>query len=202
MNPTCRKGTTHVRLSVKHLGPLCAVLLCASAALADAVAVPANLQAKLTGKLALFDRAFAARAGDRAKVMIVTHAGDAGSAHFAEELTGALKQIDTIGGLPHDESTSAYGGAPALAAAVKAQHPAIVYISSGLTSEASAIGEALTGVDVLTIAADPEAVAKGVVAGFDLISNQPKIVLNVKQAERQKVQLTGTVLKLAIITGG
>jgi hypothetical protein len=191
-----------VRIAARWVGPLGALLLSASLALADATAVPPSLQAKLTSKLALFDRAFAERAGVRARVLVVVRPGDAASARFADELSGALKQIDTIGGLPHDESTTLYAGADSLAAAVRAQHPAIVYLSVGLTSEAHAIGQALTGVDVLTISASPEAVAKGVVASFDLISNQPKIVLNPKQAANQKVQLTGTVLRLAIITEG
>jgi|HubBroStandDraft_4_1064222.scaffolds.fasta_scaffold11197_2 hypothetical protein len=188
--------------AAKTIGPLSALLLSAALALADAAAVPASLQAKLTGKLALFDRAFAARAGERARVLVVTRPGDASSTRFADELVGALKQVDAIGGLPHDETTTAYVGAEALAVTVKAQHPAIVYLSSGLANEAQAIGAALTGADVLTISAEPEAVARGVVAGFDLVSNQPKIVLNLKQAAIQNVQLTGTVLKLAIVIGG
>jgi hypothetical protein len=191
--------TRRVRVPARSLGPLAALLLSASMVLADA-SVPAPLQAKLTGKLALFDREFATRAGARARVLVVVRPGDAASTRFAEALTGALKQIDTIGGLPHDETTAPYTGAEALAAAVRTQHPAIVYLSSGLTSEASAVGSALSGLDVLTISAEPEAVAKGVVAGFDLVSNQPKIVLNLKQAAKQKVQLTGTVLRLAILT--
>lgn len=191
-----------LRRSARAALPLCAVLLASSLAFADGVAVPAALQAKLTGKLALFDRAFAARAGARARVLVVVRTGDAASARFADELLGALGQIDTVGGLPHDESVTAYAGAAALAAMIREQHPAIVFLSAGLTSEAHAIGDALVGLDVLTIAADPEAVAQGVVAGFDLVSNQPKIVLNLKQAANQKVQLTGTVLKLALITGG
>jgi hypothetical protein len=200
--PGSRKGTDDVYLSAKNIALFGAALLWASIALADVVAVPASLQAKLAGKLALFDRAFAARAGDRAHVLIVTRAGDPASVRFADELAAALKQIDTVGGLPHEEATTAYAGAESLAAAVKAQRPAIVYLSAGLANEAHAIAAALTGVDVLTITAEPEAVAKGIVASFDLISNQPKIVVNLKQAESQKVQFTGTLLKLALITGG
>lgn len=184
------------------LGSLLVVVFAASVAFADGVAVPPPLQAKLTGKLALFDRDFAARAGDRAHVIIVMRAGDSSSVRFADELVGAFKEIDAIGGLPHDETTTTYESAASLANVVRTQHPAIVYVSSGLTGEAPAIAEALGGLDVLTIAAEPEAVAKGVVAGFDLISNQPKIVLNLQQAERQKVQFAGALLKLAILTGG
>jgi len=191
-----------VSLSVKNIAPVCAIVFIASLAFADAVAVPPSLQAKLASKLALFDRAFAARAGDRAHLLIVVRPGDPASTRFADEFMGAIKQVDTIGGLPHEEATTPYLGAGSLAAAVQAQHPAIVYLSAGLSSEAPAIGAALTGIDVLTITAEPEAVARGIVAGFDLISNQPKIVINLKQAESQKVQFTGALLKLAILTGG
>lgn len=197
-----RPGWSVLRRPARGALPLCVLLLASSLAFADSVAVPAALQAKLTGKLALFDRAFAARAGARAHVLVVVRTGDAASVRFADELLGALGQIDTIGGLPHDEAAIRYAGAASLAAAVREQHPAIVFLSAGLTGEARAIGDALAGLDVLSVAADPEAVAQGVVAGFDLVSNQPKIVLNLKQAANQKVQLTGTVLKLALITGG
>jgi hypothetical protein len=196
-----RRSPAGLRICASCLGSLGALVLAASLALADA-SVPAPLQAKLTSKLALFDREFPARAGDRALVLIVIRPGNAASTRFADALVGAFRQIDTIGGLPHDEATMAYAGAESLAAAVRTQHPAIVYLSSGLTSEAQAIGNALTGLDVLTISAEPEAVANGLVASFDLISNQPKIVLNLKQAAKQKVQLTGTVLRLAILTEG
>jgi hypothetical protein len=198
---TKHRAFAGLRLSARCVGPLGALLLTASLALADA-SVPAPLQAKLTGKLALFDREFGPRAGARARVLVVVRSSDAASTRFADALTGALKQIDTIGGLPHDEATMVYAGADTLAGIVRSQRPAIVYLSSGLTSEARAIGDALSGLDVLTISAEPEAVPRGIVASFDLVSNQPKIVLNLKQAAKQKVQLTGTVLRLAILTEG
>jgi hypothetical protein len=178
-----------------------AALLWTGLASADEVAVPATMQAKLTAKLASFDRAFGPRAGVTAHVLLVVRAGDAASTRFAQELMGAFEQTATVGGVPHEESLVTYAGAASLAAIVKSQRPAIVYLSAGLAGEARAIGEALAGLDVLTVSAEPAAVQNGVAVGYDLISNEPKIIVNLKQAKSQNVQLAGTVLKLAIITG-
>ena len=67
----------------------------------------------------------------------------------------ALKRTETVGGLPHLETPIAYSDASALAAAVRTQHPSIVYLTAGLSGEAQEIGEAMKGLDVLTVAAEP-----------------------------------------------
>jgi hypothetical protein len=168
---------------------------------ADSVAVPASLQAKLTAKLAAFDDGFRARAGASATLMIVIRDGDPISVRFGQELMAALRRTETVGGLPHLETPIAYSDASALAAAVRAQHPSIVYLAAGLSGEAHEIGEAMKGLDVLTVTAEPMAVALGVIVGFDLVSNQPKIVVNLRQAKAQNVRLSSALLRLASITG-
>lgn len=53
----------------------------------------------------------------------------------------------------------------------------------------------------MTVAAEPSAVIRGIAVGFDLLSGQPKILVNLSQAKLQNVQLPASVLSLALIQG-
>jgi len=175
---------------------LLATLLVAWPTFAEEVAVPIGLQAELVAKVAAYDRNFAARAGERVQVLLVTRAGDGESVRTAAHMESALKDMKEIGGLPHEETTVAYGGAKALADAVKARKVAIVYLTPGLGTELEAIRDALAGVSVLSVGAIADFVPKGAVLGFDLVSGRPKLVVNLTQAKKQDVAFKAEVLKL------
>jgi hypothetical protein len=163
---------------------------------AEEVLVPVGLQAELVAKVARYDKNFAARAGDRAHVLILTRPGDAESVRTAAHMETALRGINDIGGLPHDETTIAYPGAKSLADTIRLRHYAIVYVGPALGGEIDAIRDALSGVSVLTVAATFEYVPRGVVLGFDVVSGKPKLVVNLAQAKRQEVVFKAEVLKL------
>ena len=91
--------------------------------------------------------------------------------------------------------------ATAVAARIKRERTAAVYLSSGLARSAESIAIALKGSDVMTVAAEPSAVIRGIAVGFDLLSGQPKILVNLGQAKTQNVQLPASVLSLALIQG-
>lgn len=163
----------------------------------DELSVPVALQAELVAKVASYDRNLAARAGDRVHVLIVVNAKNDASNSFAKHMTSALGGVDKIGGLPHDETTAAFGGAKALADTCRAKHIAIVYLAPGLGDEVTGIRTALEGVNVLSVAADAAEVPKGIVLGFDLVSGKPKIVVHLGQAKKQEVSFKAELLKLA-----
>jgi hypothetical protein len=175
---------------------LLALVLVARSTDAEEVAVPVGLQAELVAKVAAYDKSFAARAGDRVHVLLVTRSGDSDSVRTAAHMESALRDVKEIGGLPHDESTVSYPGAKALADTVKSRRIAIVYVTPGLGGEAEAIRDALAGVSVLSVGAVAEYVPKGIVLGFDVVSGKPKLVVNLAQAKRQDVQFKAEVLKL------
>lgn len=164
---------------------------------ADDVAVPVPLQAELVAKIASYDKNFAARAGERAHILIVAKPGNADSSRFAKHMESALRDLATIGGLPHDEGILAYDGAPELAAACKSRRVSIVYLAPGFGDEVGNIRTALEGVNVLSVAAIGEQVQKGIVLGFDLVSGKPKILVQLTQAKKQDVAFKAEFLKLA-----
>jgi hypothetical protein len=179
---------------------LAAITLCASAsrdARAEGVSVPEGLQAELVGKMAGYDRGFAARAGDRAHVVIIDKPDDAESARTATHLEAALHALPDVGGLPHDEAIVAWPGAAALPQLLRGRHAAIVYFTPGFTSDVDAIRAALDGVDVLSVTAVADYVPRGIVLGFDVVSGKPKLLVNLGQARRQHVAFMAEVLKMA-----
>ncbi len=181
-------------------------LLTASAALlglclprssfAQSMPVPTGAQAELLAKLAGFDRNFAARAGGKAVILLVTMPGQAESAKAALEMKAALSRLPTVGNLPHEELMLNFSNAAALAEQVRAKRAAIVYFGPGFDKQAAAIRDALTSLDVLSVGALPEYVPNGIVLGFDLVSGRPKLLIHVVQARKQNVAFPGSVLSL------
>jgi hypothetical protein len=159
--------------------------------------VPAALQAELVAKVASYDKNLASRAGDRVRVLIVVKPKDDGSNRFAKSIENALGGVGSIGGLPHDEATTPFVNAKALADTCRAKRIAIVYLAPGLGDDVPAIKTALDGVNVLSVAALATEVPKGIVLGFDLVSGKPKIVVHLGQARRQDVAFKAELLKLA-----
>jgi hypothetical protein len=178
------------------LAALAAVSFARDAA-GEEVAVPVALQAELVAKVAAYDRNLPARAGGRVHVVLVVKPKDDAGSRFAKNMASALGGVADIGGLPHDETTVTYTGAPALADVCRSKHVAILYLAPGLGDEVPAIKAALEGVSVLSVAAVANEVPKGVVLGFDLVSGKPKIVVHLGQARRQDVSFRADLLKLA-----
>ncbi|HEX8791538.1 MAG TPA: YfiR family protein [Polyangiaceae bacterium] len=175
---------------------LFALVLVARDAAAEDVPVPVGLQAELLAKVAAYDRNLPERAGERVRVFLVQKPGNDDSARAIVQMTGALGQIGSIGGLPHDDIVVAWGGAAALAQAVKTQRAAIVYFTPGFSGDADAIRAAFAGVDVLTVGAVPDYVPRGIVLGFDIVEGKPKLLVNLSQAAKQNVAFKAEVLKM------
>jgi hypothetical protein len=158
--------------------------------------VPAELQADLLSKLVGYDRNFPVRAGDVARVLVLVKSDSARSALSAAVIRAALSGLVKLGRVPLKVETTTYEGAAALARRCIAERVALVYVTPGFEADISELRRSLSGVDVLTVAALPEYVPEGIVLGFELQSGKPKILLNLEQAKRQKVDFAASVLKL------
>lgn len=163
---------------------------------AQSMPVPTGAQAELLAKLAGFDRNFAARAGGKAVILLVTMPGQPESAKAALEMKSALSRLPTVGNLPHEELMINFASAAALAEQVRAKRAAIVYFGPGFDKQVAAIRDALSSLDVLSVGALPEYVPTGMVLGFDLVSGRPKLLIHVVQARKQNVSFPGSVLSL------
>lgn len=179
---------------------VCALLVAAPPASAQDVPVPYDLQADLLVRVAGYDRNLPARAGAQVNVLVLARRGDPDSAGAADRIAAALATRPAIGGLPHREEVVTFADAPALAEACRARHVAIVYLTPGFTSaETLAIGRALDGLDVLTVSAVPSHVRRGAVLGFDVVSGRARLLIDLLQAAKQRVNFTAEVLGLAVV---
>lgn len=158
--------------------------------------MPVELQVELFMKVAGYDRSFAARAGDRARVVLVEKSDDADSRAIAAQMARALARVDSIGGLPRETVPHAFASASALADLCRIRRAAIVYFAPGVSDAVPAIARALDGVDVLSLAAVPDYVPRGIVLGAELQSAKPKLLIQLTQARSQNVQLSPELLKL------
>ena len=174
--------------------------VCASrSGMAQVSSVPAEIQAELLSKLEGYDRGFAARAGDAARVLLVVKPGSTKSETSAEEMRSALARIDRFGGLPHQETIVPYPGAQALAQRCRVDKIAVVYFTPGFDDEVDALRVALADDNVLSLGAVSGYVPKGIVLGFELESGKPKILINLEQAKRQGVNFSSDVLRLMTV---
>lgn len=179
------------------LGGLAAVAVQATTRRARAadVSVPVSLQSVLIGKIAAFDRAFQARSGTTARLIVVYKDGD--SARIGRQIATALDQMPDIAGLPKSVESMTWSSPAALAATVRARPTALVYLSIGLETEAPAIAAALAGVDVLTVGATGLIGERGACVAFELEEGKPKIYVNLHVAKAQKVDFRAELLRLA-----
>jgi len=158
------------------------------------VSVPVKLQSVLIGKVAAFDRAFRARSGSTARLIVVYKDGD--SARVGHQIANALEEMPDVGGLPKAVEQLPWSGPAALASAVRARPTALVYLSLGLEEHAAAIAAALAGTDVLTVGATGRIAERGACVGFELEEGRPRIYVNLAVAKAQKVDFRAELLRL------
>ncbi len=162
----------------------------------DPVAVPVPLQVELLVKVAAYDKNFSSRAGDRARILILTKKDDAESTRVGRQAERAAEG-KTIGSLDVEASMLEFSDGAAVARAVQKRRAAIVYAAPGFTNdELSGIAQALEGMDVLSVGAVAKFVPRGIVLSFDLVSGKPKLVVHLSRARKQNVELSSRVLKL------
>lgn len=150
-------------------------------------------------KAADYDRHFVTRANGHLHTLVVYKDGNAPSVSTARDVVSALAMTEKIAGLAHDQRAVPYEGANALASEIRSEQIAVVIISSGLGSEATAIAHELDGIDTLSVAVDPNDVPKGIVLGVDARTGKPTLVVRLSQARRQNVAFEASLLKLARI---
>jgi hypothetical protein len=194
-----RKNATWWKAAGAAMSLGVAALCAARSGMAQVSSVPAEIQAELLSKLEGYDRGFAARAGDTARILLVVTPGSTKSQLSAEEMRSALGRIDHIGGLPHQETIVPYAGAQALAQRCRAEKIAVVYFTPGFDDQVDALRVALADDNVLSLGAVTDYVPKGIVLGFELESGKPKILINLDQAKRQGVNFSSDVLRLMTV---
>jgi hypothetical protein len=173
-----------------------AITLASLPSLADEeVAVPVPLQMELLVKIAGYDKNLPARARDVVRILILTKGDGGQSSQVAQQAVRALSG-KTIANRSIDVSTASYTDGEALSKRIKERGIAIVYATPGFAqSDLEAMAKALSGASVLSAGAVARFVNDGVVLGFDLVSGKPKLLVHLRRAKDQNVDLSSQVLK-------
>lgn len=158
--------------------------------------VPLALQVKLCVKVIKYDKNFAKRARDRVRVGVLVDENLADSRHAASTLRRELEDAREIAGLPVSVELLQYADARALRGAVDGRRLSLLYLTPGFSNRVSAITSSLDGADLLSVSAMAGDVPAGIVLGFDLVSSQPKLWVNLSSAQRQNVTFEPQALKL------
>jgi hypothetical protein len=174
-----------------------AVLGFAGHAHAQSMQVPTSVQAELLVKVAGFDRNYKARAGDRGVIIIAAMPDDAASQRAAMEMKSALAKVPSIADLPHEEVVVKSASAATIATVARERKAAIIYLGPGYMGQLTALRDAFSSMNVLTVAGVPDYVPNGAaVLGFDLVSGRPKLSIHVPQARKQQVAFPASLLNL------
>jgi hypothetical protein len=161
------------------------------------VGVPVPLQMELLVKVAGYDKNLPARARGVVRVVVLTRRDEAQSKNVAQQAIRALSG-KSVKGLPVEVSELGYGDGAAVARAVKERGISILYVAPGFgAGDLQGIAKALGGVSVLSAGALARFVENGVVLGFDLVGGKPKLLIHLRRAREQGVDLSSQVLKLA-----
>jgi hypothetical protein len=161
------------------------------------IGVPVQLQMELLVKVAGYDKNLPARARGVVRVVVLTRRDDGQSRNVAQQALRALSG-KSIKGLPVEVSELPFSDGPALSRVVKERGISIVYATPGFgSSDMQNIAKALSGQSVLSAGALARFVESGVVVCFDLVGGKPKLLVHLRRAREQGVDLSSQVLKLA-----
>ncbi len=161
------------------------------------VAVPVPLQMELLLKVAGYDKHLPTRAANAARVLILIKGGNPQASQVAQTAKLAL-QGKTLNRLGVEVLELPFSDAAAVAQAVKDRSIAVLYATPGFNpNELSSVARSLRGLSVLSVGALSRFVETGVVLGFDLVGGKPKLVVHLRRAREQSVELSSQVLKLA-----
>lgn len=98
----------------------CSTLLAVSTpnmSAAEDLALPAEVEAKLSGSVSNYERTLARRAGDKVVIAIITNPSDRDSARAGSQLQQAFREVALISKLPHEEFILPWTGPAALSEA-------------------------------------------------------------------------------------
>jgi len=174
-----------------------ALLYAGPVAADEDVAVPVPLQMDLLLKVAGYDKNLPTRAASGARVLILVKGGNPQASQVAQTAKLAL-QGKTLNHLGVETTELVFSDGGAVAQSVKEKSVAIVYATPGFSpADMQSVAKGLHGVSVLSVGSLSRFVESGVVLGFDLVGGKPKLVVHLKRAREQAVELSSQVLKLA-----
>jgi len=163
--------------------------------------VPIRLQVDLLGRVIAYDRGFAQRVRGELVVTVVAAADDSDSARVAAQVFSELQGRTQLGVYRQRTSHTTFVGVDALVDECRRRKTGILYFGPGLGVPIRELADALAGLGILTVATLPDQVRQGLVLGFAARSGKPRLLVNLSQARRQRVDFRADFLRMAEVVG-
>jgi len=175
-----------------------ALLFVGTAARADDL--PVQLQVNLLSKMSTYVQNFVPAGTETVKVLVVHPGPKDGPTRGAQSLGSTITQVGKLGKYGAEPKLVAYGDAKTFRATLAAERPQVLYLAPELDSTLTAeIVEAATSSTVLTISGVAEHVRLGVVLGFALMEGRPRVLINLKQAQKQQIVFLSGLVSHSVV---
>ena len=177
---------------------LIAVILGASAARADEL--PVLLQVQLLSKMSTYVSTFAPEGATAVKILVVYPGSREAPSRGAQAIATSLTQIGKLGRYTAEPKVVPSSDAKKFQELLAAEKPQVVYLAPELDEKATAeIVEAAGTSTVLTISGLPEHVKIGAVLGFSLVESRPRVLINLKQSQKQKIVFLSGLVSHSVV---
>ena len=176
--------------------PVLLAVLLASAAFADEL--PVSVQVNLLSKLSTYVSGFAPAGASEVKILVL-HPGKDPS-RGAQALSSALTQAGKLGQYTAAPKLVAFVDGKTLEAAVAAEKPQVIYLAPELDEKATTeIVSAVGKTTVLTLSGVEAHVKLGVVLGFSMVEARPRVLINLKQAQKQNIVFLSGLVSHSVV---
>lgn len=174
------------------------LLLLASTARADEL--PVAIQVQLLSKMSTYVSNFAPADATAVKILVVYPGTKDAPPRGAQAVATALTQAGKLGRYTAQPMLVPFIDGKKLQATLAAEKPQVIYVAPELDEKSTAeLVEAVTGTAVLTISGVAEHVRIGVVLGFSLVESRPRVLINLKQSQKQNIVFLSGLVKHSVV---
>ena len=175
-----------------------AVALWASAAHADEL--PVNVQVQLLSKMSTYVSTFAPEGATAVKILVVYPGSKDAPSRGAQAISTALTQGATLGRYAAQPKLVPSSDPKKFRATLDFEKPQVIYLAPELDEKTTTdIVEAASASTVLTISGVAEHVRLGVVLGFSLVESRPRVLINLKQSQKQNIVFLSGLVSHSVV---
>lgn len=186
-----------MRTSVLTFALLTVTLLATSARAED---LPVNLQIQLLSKMATSIPNLTPVGTDPIKILVVYPGKADAPSRGAQGLQNTIKQVGKFGAYDTRTTLVAFVDANQLRSVQAAEKAQLIYLAPEF-DEKGVLGvvEAFSDTRAVTVASASDHAKLGIVLGFSLVEARPRVLVNLKQANKQKIEFRNKLLTFAVI---
>lgn len=167
-------------------------------ATASAEELPVGLQTQLLSKMTTSIPNLIPKEPGPIKILVV-HPGTAVSpTRGAQALLHAINQVGKFGNHATSVTLVPFVDSAQFKTAFDAQQPQLVYLAPEFESVAGIV-DVCSASTAVTASASSDHAKQGIVLAFSLVEARPRVLVNLKQANKQRVEFRNKLLTFAVI---